>query len=262
MDARWKPMLCEPAEAMPTSPDGWVLEPKFDGWRAIVHLGDNGVVLYGGRNGNSYSGQVPYIEQALADNLPPNTVLDGELIKRRDGAYMSGRRSPLWRKLKAIASEDCVIVGWEPGKNGRSGELGALIVELPSGVQTTVSGMTDKVRTDMLVDWAKYDGQIVEVAHNGVLDSGKLRHPRYKRLRTDRTPAPTVTPKPADAKSKRPGSPRMRNYKAMKDKLRGVLGELEGRYGDAYQRAVNDPNFSYDEHLTAAREAARAKGLI
>jgi ATP-dependent DNA ligase len=80
MDARWKPMLCEPAEAMPTSPDGWVLEPKFDGWRAIVHLGDNGVVLYGGRNGNSYSGQVPYIEQALADNLPPNTVLDGELI--------------------------------------------------------------------------------------------------------------------------------------------------------------------------------------
>jgi ATP-dependent DNA ligase len=344
MDARWSPMLCEPADTMPDDPESWVLEPKYDGWRALMLIEPTGVTVIGGRNNKTYTGQVPYIEAALRAALPANTVLDGELmhpagwgsvqsamttkgglpgltfvafdvlqvngrdlrrlsydhrrdvlemiewpehtyltptgvadeathvrmldlgmegsvVKRRDGAYMGGRRSSMWRKLKAIASEDCEIIGWEEGKNGRSGEIGALIVRLPSGVQTTVSGMTDKVRAEMLADWPAYEGQIVEVVHNGVMDSGKLRHPRYKRLRTDRTPV-RATPKPANGKPRSGGS-RMRNYKAMGDaKLLGCIRELENRTGDAYHRAQGDPNFSLDQHIAAARQAALSKGLI
>jgi ATP-dependent DNA ligase len=342
MDARWKPMLCTPADLMPEDSDQWVLEPKFDGWRAIVVIEPTGVTLIGGRNGKTYTGQVPYIEDGLRLALPPNTVLDGELIhptgwgavqsamttkgggpgltfvcfdvlqvngndlrgllwenrrqvlemvdpwpahayltptgtataethikmldlgmegsvvKRRASIY-EGRRSPSWLKLKAIASEDCEIVGFEDGKNGRSGEVGAIVVRLPSGVETTASGMTDAERTDMQANPGNWLGKVVEIVHNGVLDSGKLRHPRYKRLREDRTP---VAP-PKKPPTSRRGSARMRNYKAMGDaKLRGCIAELGGQYGDAFNRAMNDTNFSADDHLAAAREAARAKGLI
>jgi ATP-dependent DNA ligase len=344
MDARWKPMLCTPADLMPEDSDQWVLEPKFDGWRAIVVIEPTGVTLIGGRNGKTYTGQVPYIEDGLRLALPPNTVLDGELIhptgwgavqsamttkgggpgltfvcfdvlqvngndlrglpwenrrqvlemvdpwpahayltptgtataethikmldlgmegsvvKRRASIY-EGRRSPSWLKLKAIASEDCQIIGFEDGKNGRSGEVGAIVVKLDSGVTTTASGMTDDMRKDMLANPDNYLGKIVEIVHNGVLDSGKLRHPRFKRLRDDRSPVPA--PQKAAPAKRRASSPRMRNYKAMGDaKLRGCVAELNGRYGDAFNRAMNDTNFSADDHLAAAREAARAKGLI
>lgn len=186
--------------------------------------------------------------------------MEGTVIKLRDSLY-EGRRSRSWRKLKAIASEDCEIIGFEDGKNGRSGEIGAIIVKLPSGVETTASGMTDKVRADMLVNPDKYVGQIVEIEHNGILDSGKLRHPRFKRLRTDRTPVTPPKP-PVKPKPQGPSRARMRNYKAMGNtKLLDCLNELDGRYGDAYHRAVTDTNFSVDEHSAAAREAARAKGL-
>jgi ATP-dependent DNA ligase len=77
MDARYKPMLCATAEAVP---DGaWVIEGKLDGWRAITHV-EAGVVVYGGRNGKTYNGKVPYIEHELDTLMPNGTVLDGELI--------------------------------------------------------------------------------------------------------------------------------------------------------------------------------------
>jgi ATP-dependent DNA ligase len=353
MDARWKPMLCESADAMPEDPAAWVLEPKFDGWRTLVVIESTGVTVIGGRNDNTYSGKVPYIEQALAGALPAGTVIDGELIdpqggwngvqsvmtsgiahkpsalspaltlvafdvlqvnesdirslawqnrrqilemtewpantylsptgtadaathvrmlelgmegsviKRRDGVYQSGRRSTMWLKLKAIATEDCEIVGFEDGKNGRAGEVGAILVKLPSGITTTASGMTDKVRADMLANPDNYLGKLVEIAHNGIMASGKPRHPRFKRMRDDRSPATPPKPPATGPRRSRAGGSRMRNYKAMGDaKLQGCIRELDGRYGDAYQRAQNDVNFSVDQHLAAAREAARAKGLL
>lgn len=347
MDARWKPMLCETADAMPQYPESWIIEPKFDGWRTLVVIEPAGVTVIGGRNEKTYSGKVPYIEAALAGALPPGTVVDGELIhpdgwggvqsamttsgahapgarsaaltlvvfdvlqingrdvralpwenrhqllemvdwpahtcmapsgpategahvrmldlgmegsviKLRDSRYESGRRSRSWQKLKAIASEDCRIVGFEDGKGGRTGEIGAIVVELPSGVRTTASGMTDKVRADMLANWStKYLGQVVEIAHNGEMSSGKLRHPRFKRMRDDRSP----TPAPRPASSGR--AKRMRNYKAMGDaKLLDCIRELEEqRFGAAHDRALDDDNYSVAEHLAAAHDAARAKGL-
>jgi hypothetical protein len=55
----------------------------------------------------------------------------------------------------------------------------------------------------------------------------------------------------------------MRNYKAMGDaKLTLCVRELENQWGDAFHRASGDANYSVDEHLSAAREAARGRGLI
>jgi ATP-dependent DNA ligase len=79
------PMLAGKAfQDVPSTGFSSFAEPKLDGWRAIVHITRTGVVrLYGGRNGSEYTGRVPYIEEALA-HLPPDTVLDGELVSPMD----------------------------------------------------------------------------------------------------------------------------------------------------------------------------------
>jgi ATP-dependent DNA ligase len=86
MESWLSPMLCASADVVPEGPE-WVLEGKIDGWRAVTHITAEGkVCLYGGRNGNAYSGRVPYIEDELRALLPADSAIDGELI----GTGLSG----------------------------------------------------------------------------------------------------------------------------------------------------------------------------
>jgi ATP-dependent DNA ligase len=186
--------------------------------------------------------------------------MEGSVCKHIESTYQSGSRSPQWRKLKAIDSDDCEIIGFEDGKSGRAGEVGAIIVRLPSGVETTASGMTDKVRADMLANPDNYLGKIVEIAHNGHLPSGKVRHPRFKRMRDDRSPAPPkpkATPTPRAPRS----GPWMRNYAAMGDqKLLTCLRELAYASGDAYDRCVSKGGDVREHYQRACTEAVQ-RGL-
>ena len=50
------------------------------------------------------------------------------VAKRTGSRYLSGKRSPDWRKIKLINTQDCVILGWTPGQGGRAGSFGALLV--------------------------------------------------------------------------------------------------------------------------------------
>jgi len=64
-----------------TVPEGgdWMIEPKYDGIRLMVHMTEQGIRVYGGRNGSDHTGNQPKIEHVLAQ-LPVDTVLDGELV--------------------------------------------------------------------------------------------------------------------------------------------------------------------------------------
>jgi ATP-dependent DNA ligase len=79
MESWLMPMLCGSADVVPEGSE-WVMERKYDGWRAVIHVKDGQVRLFGGRNGNSYSGKLPYIEKELLARLPNDTAIDGELI--------------------------------------------------------------------------------------------------------------------------------------------------------------------------------------
>ncbi len=52
---------------------------------------------------------------------------EGVIAKRRDGAYLDGRRSPQWLKVKARRTADFVVGGWREGEGGR-GSFGALLL--------------------------------------------------------------------------------------------------------------------------------------
>jgi ATP-dependent DNA ligase len=71
------PMLATPGRALPTGGE-WVLEPKWDGWRALVHTTASGPRVFT-RHGRSHHTRFPAVTAALTA-LPAGTVLDGELV--------------------------------------------------------------------------------------------------------------------------------------------------------------------------------------
>jgi ATP-dependent DNA ligase len=80
MDYSLRPMLCKPGDGVPTGPE-WVAEAKWDGWRIIIHVHDaDRVQVFAGRNGNEYTGQLPYLQEAAGAMFPPDSVIDGELV--------------------------------------------------------------------------------------------------------------------------------------------------------------------------------------
>ena len=76
LDGPIAPMLCSPARDLPVG-DGWVLEPKWDGIRAIAHVTEDDPRLFT-RHGRGHHRRFPRINEVLAQ-LPVGTVLDGEL---------------------------------------------------------------------------------------------------------------------------------------------------------------------------------------
>lgn len=117
---------------------------------------------------------------------------EGMVIKDRTARYASGKRGQGWTKIKPQDTEDVVIMGFKAGENGFTGMVGAIIFgQYRDGELTErgrASGMdmrTRKAMTEKPEDWI---GQVVEVAHMGVMDSGNFRHPQTKRRRTDKAP--------------------------------------------------------------------------
>src|SRR5690625_4585506 len=65
---------------------------------------------------------------------------EGVVAKRRDSRYESGRRSQAWLKEKLLTTTEAVVGGWRPGKGGRSGSLGSLLLGLPAETGLTYIG--------------------------------------------------------------------------------------------------------------------------
>jgi bifunctional non-homologous end joining protein LigD len=81
--------------------------------------------------------------------------LEGVMAKRLGSPYVPGRRGPDWRKIKLMNTQDCVVLGWTPGKGGRAGSFGALLVgAIVDGelrwVGQVGSGFTDRMLDDLM----------------------------------------------------------------------------------------------------------------
>lgn len=122
-----------------------------------------------------------------------NLVLDGfegAMVKRLDSSYASGARGQGWFKLKATDEVDAVVMGFQAGQDGFSGLIGAIIfgqyVDGELVERGKCSGMKMDLRQSMSSDPEDYVGTAISVAHMGVMESGKFRHPQFKRLRDDK----------------------------------------------------------------------------
>lgn len=114
---------------------------------------------------------------------------EGSVLKRADSLYLPGQRSPDQIKFKPQTSDEAIITGFVPGNGKWADYAGAFEIKMmDSGVETTCATGTDLIREEIKADPDKYLGKIIEVAHHGLMESGKPRHPTFVRLREDLEP--------------------------------------------------------------------------
>jgi ATP-dependent DNA ligase len=76
-------MLAKRVDELPVG-DGWIFEPKWDGFRALVFR-DRDEIEIQSRDEKSLNRYFPELVEALLAQLPARCVLDGEIVIARDG---------------------------------------------------------------------------------------------------------------------------------------------------------------------------------
>ncbi|WP_245885832.1 ATP-dependent DNA ligase [Xylanimonas oleitrophica] len=109
------PMLAKAVPEVPAQPDdgpGWVYEPKWDGFRAIVHR-DGDEVRVDSRQGRPMQRYFPEVVEAVRAALPERCVVDGEIVvavpgpgggpSRLDFDALSQRIHPAESRVRTLA---------------------------------------------------------------------------------------------------------------------------------------------------------------
>ena len=111
---------------------------------------------------------------------------EGVMLKDM-GATYKWKRSDAILKLKPVATEEGVVVGWyEANVNTkRAGQFGGFVVLTPNGVTTRVGGgYSDKLKTEVNENPDSWIGRIVECEHQPPFTpDGKMRFPVFCRFR-------------------------------------------------------------------------------
>lgn len=122
---------------------------------------------------------------------------EGAIVKNPTAAYASGKRGYGWYKMKATETLDVEVRGTKDGKGKFAGQIGALYFGLRTVADDpttwvelgSCSGMNDKLRAEFTSqrDAGTLDGIVIEIAHMGWQSDTTVRHPQYKRTRTDKS---------------------------------------------------------------------------
>jgi bifunctional non-homologous end joining protein LigD len=143
--------------------------------------------------------------------------LEGIIAKRRRSTYQPGRRSPDWRKIKHMRTQEVLVAGWRPGQGRRAGTIGALLLAVHHDGDLQYAGRVGTGFTDAMLadlhhrltplerpappfsqpppraetrDARSVDPVLVgEVAFTEWTSDGRLRHPSWRGLRPDKDPA-------------------------------------------------------------------------
>jgi ATP-dependent DNA ligase len=101
------PMLAKRVEEIPSG-DGWIFEPKWDGFRAIIFR-DGDEILIQSRDEKSLNRYFPELLDPLRSQLPERCVLDGEIVISRNGALdfdaLQLRIHPAASRVKTLAAQ-------------------------------------------------------------------------------------------------------------------------------------------------------------
>ncbi len=101
------PMLAKNATKLPVE-DGWIFEPKWDGFRCLVFRDGDDVQLWS-RSKKSLTRYFPELLEPLRAALPDRAVVDGEIILSIDGALdfdaLSQRIHPADSRVQMLAGK-------------------------------------------------------------------------------------------------------------------------------------------------------------
>lgn len=141
--------------------------------------------------------------------------LEGVVVKDPASPYRPGERSEQWLKVKLTRTQDVVVGAIRPGRGGRTGGIGSLLLGIPEEgglryVGRVGSGFSDAelARLDAVLSPLRSDDNpfvgvpaadasdalwvrpelVGEVVFAEFTPSGTLRHARWRGLRPDRSP--------------------------------------------------------------------------
>jgi ATP-dependent DNA ligase len=101
------PQEAELVRELPAGDDGWVYEPKWDGFRGLLENASGELRLWS-RNARPLLRYFPELEP-LGELLPPCSALDGEIVIVRDGVLdfdaMQTRLHPAESRVRRLAGE-------------------------------------------------------------------------------------------------------------------------------------------------------------
>lgn len=149
---------------------------------------------------------------------------EGLVAKKWDSVYQPGRRSASWIKDKNWSTQEAVIGGWRKGEGGRSSGIGALLLGIPdegglrfigrvgtgftekdlaalksilAPLHTSESPFRPSLPRQEAKDVTYVRPELVgEVRYGEMTSDGRLRHPSWRGLRPDKTPAEVVLETP------------------------------------------------------------------
>ena len=115
-DPPLEPMLAKPSDGLPTG-DGWLYEPKWDGFRAIVFR-DGDDVYTQSRDLKPLDRYFPELADPLRAALPERCIVDGEVVIERDGELQFEslllRIHPAASRVRMLAAESpASFVAWD-----------------------------------------------------------------------------------------------------------------------------------------------------
>jgi bifunctional non-homologous end joining protein LigD len=139
--------------------------------------------------------------------------LEGVIAKQSDSPYRGGRRTREWLKVKFVRRDEFVVIGWESDA-GTPNDLSSLVLgyyeqgelrlagKVGSGLdrqiaRTLRARLQPAARSGLRVDMPATNGRplhwvrpevVVEVGYTEWGADGRLRHPVFAGIRTDKNP--------------------------------------------------------------------------
>jgi ATP-dependent DNA ligase len=194
-----EPMLAKAASGIPDG-DGWLYEPKWDGFRALVFR-DGDELLIQSRELKPLGRYFPELEAPLRASLPPRCVVDGEIViatgEHLDFEALLQRIHPAKSRIAMLAAETpASFVAWDllgfddHDLRGRpQGERRALLETALAGATPPVHLTPATRERAVALDWfrrfegAGLDGVIAKPI-GGTYQPGKRAMVKIKHERT------------------------------------------------------------------------------
>jgi ATP-dependent DNA ligase len=164
-----EPMLAKAVDGLPSG-DGWLYEPKWDGFRALVFR-DGDEVYTQSRDLKPLDRYFPELGEPLKTALPERCVLDGEIVIAQEGALafesLLLRIHPAASRVRMLAAESpASFIAWdllalddEDLRAAPQGERRARLEAVLAGIAPPIH-LTPATRDrDTAADWfARFEG--------------------------------------------------------------------------------------------------------
>ena len=194
-----EPMLARLAASLPEG-GGFLFEPKWDGFRAIVFRGDADVFIQS-RDLKPLARYFPELHASLLERLPAGCVLDGEIViatpRGLDFDALQLRLHPAASRVAKLAKEspaefvafDVLAAGGRDVRGTPQGGRRLLLEQLLAGVKAPIH-LTPVTRDRAVAtEWlSRFEGAgldgVVAKAEDGIYQPGKRAMLKIKHVRT------------------------------------------------------------------------------